>query len=203
MKIFVINLPKDVDRHAHISRQLDKLHLEYEIVPGILGAGLSPEDRHIHYNDRKAKWRQSRSLVPAEIGCALSHLKVYREIVARGIECALVLEDDVVLPRDLEAFLTDCEATLDLKSPAVWLLSPAKVRGGVAGRMLLRSGRNLFPLHSGVYTSSYILTATAAKALLAELYPVGDVADCWNRLQRYKVVDLSVAVPPLTKQNQE
>lgn len=203
MQIFVINLAKDVERREHITRQLDELALDYEIVPGIVGADLSPEDCLRHYDDGKAKWRQSRSLVPAEIGCALSHLKVYREIDARGIDCALVLEDDVVLPPDLAQFLSDCAAILDFARPEVWLLSPASARKGVAGRELLRSGRVVFPFHSGVYASSYVLTAMAARALIGELYPVGDVADCWSRLQRYGIVDLSVATPPLIEQDQE
>jgi len=203
MQIFVINLVKDADRREHITRQLNNLGLQYEIVPGIFGAGLSPEDRLRHYDDSKAKWRYSRSLVSAEIGCALSHLKVYREIETRGIGCALVLEDDVVLPPDLAPFLSNCEEVLDLESPEVWLLSPARVKEGAVGRKLLRQGRSVLPFRSGAYTSSYILTATAARALVAELYPVGDVADCWRRLQRYGVVELFVVTPPLIEQNQK
>ena len=34
-------------------------------------------------------------------GCALSHLSVYTKIIADGLDKALVLEDDVILPADL------------------------------------------------------------------------------------------------------
>jgi hypothetical protein len=48
-----------------------------------------------------------------------------------------------------------------------------------------------------------LLTLPAARSLLKELYPVGDVADCWKRMHRYNVVDLYVVTPPLIAQNQE
>jgi len=202
MQIFVINLPRDAARREHMTRQLVPLGLDYEIVAGVLGAGLTAEHRRQHYDDRKAKLRYSRSLLPSEIGCALSHLKVYREIEARRLGCALVLEDDVVLPRDLGACLAECEATIDPARPEVWLLSPARGDEAPPARARLRSGRSVVPFVSGVYTSSYIVTAASAKSMLAELYPVGDVADCWHRLARYGVVDLFVVSPPLIEQNQ-
>ena len=43
----------------------------------------------------------------------------------------------------------------------------------------------------------------AATALIPELYPIGDVADCWQRLDRHGVVDLFVVSPPLIVQDQE
>lgn len=203
MHIFVINLEKDITRREFISGQLEKLGLLYEIVPAVYGKMLSTEERARHYNERKAKRHQSRILASAEIGCALSHLKVYRFMIERGIEYALVLEDDVSLPSNLNEFLDDCAKLLRPMKPSVWLLSPAFGREKSRNPILINSSYRLFPYERGVYTSSYILTLTAAQALFAELYPVNDVADCWLRMHRYGVVDIFAVKPPLIVQNQD
>jgi len=38
-----------------------------------------------------------RELAPAEIGCALTHLRLYERMMAQGIDLALILEDDAVI----------------------------------------------------------------------------------------------------------
>ena len=201
-EIFVINLEKDVARRESITRQLETLGLRYQIVAGVYGAAMSAEERAQHYDDRKAKWRMARSLVPAEIGCALSHLNVYRKIVERDMGCALILEDDVVLPADLGSLLGDCERVLDPRRPEVWLLSPAEGDATASDARGVRQGQLVLPYMDGFYASSYIVTCPAARSLLAELYPVGDVADCWKRMSRYRVVDLFVVAPPAICQDQ-
>lgn len=203
MHIFVINLEKDKARRESISAQLDALGLGYEIVPAVLGASLAEDERASLYDDRKARLHRARSLVPAEIGCALSHLKVYRAIVERGIDCALILEDDVTLPPVLGAFLAECTSLVRPTQPSVWLLSPAAGDESMRPPVAIGKSHRLLPYRSGFYASSYLVTQAAARALLKELQPVADVADCWLRLARYKVVDLSVVSPPLIEQNQE
>lgn len=203
MHIFVINLEKDLARRESISGQLEALGLTYEMVPAVYGAGLSVENRSNLYDDHKAKLHRSRSLTPAEIGCALSHLRAYRTMIERGIDCALILEDDVTLPTGLKLFLDECARWMDSKTPSVWLLSPAEGDKTFTNPITVATSHHLLPYRSGFYASSYLVTLPAAQALLAELYPVSDVADCWQRLHRYRVVDLFVVSPPLIEQNQE
>lgn len=203
MHIFVINLEKDVARRESISAQLDTLGLPFEIVPGVYGASLTEQQRAQVYDDRKAKLHRARSLVSAEIGCALSHLKVYRAIVDRGLDAALILEDDVILPNDLKEFLYKCTSYLEASMPSVWLLSPAEGKANASSSLQISALHRLLPYRSGYYTSSYLLTRAAASTLLRELEPVSDVADCWQRLNHYKVVDLYVISPPIIDQQQE
>ena len=203
MHIFVINLEKDLARRESISAQLEALGLTYEMVPAVYGAGLSVEDRSKLYDDRKAKLHRSRSLTPAEIGCALSHLRVYRTMIEHGIDHALILEDDVTLPSGLKLFLDDCSKCMDPTAPSVWLLAPAEGDKTSTNPVAIGASHHLLPYRSGFYASSYLVTLPAAQALLAELRPVSDVADCWQRLRRYKVVDLFVVSLPLIEQNQE
>ncbi len=154
MHIFVTNLEKDVARRRFIIGQLEELKLAYEMVPGVYGAALSSEERTRHYNERKAKWRQSRKLTFAEIGCALSHLNIYRKMIERDIGYALILEDDVVLPLHLKEFLDECPMYLDPDRPSVWLLSPAVGDEDCNSKISIDPSHQLLPYLKGVYASS-------------------------------------------------
>lgn len=202
VSVFVINLDRDVVRIASTKAQLDGLGLAFERIPAVLGSALTTAERHAHYDEAKSKRRMARALSPAEIGCALSHVKVYRKMLDENLELALVLEDDVRLPTDLPELLAAYEGAADRVRPEVWLLSPAI---GVVDSSAteLPGGRCLRRYRSGYFTSSYLLTQAAAKALLAELYPVGDVADCWRRLDCYRVVDIRVVCPAAVEQDQQ
>jgi glycosyl transferase family 25 len=202
MHIFVINLEKDRARRESIQKQLEELNLSHEFFPGVLGSALSQVELAKCYNDLKAKWNRGSSLTPAEIGCALSHLGVYREIIRRQLGCALILEDDVILNENLPQYLSQLELLMQKDAAEVILLSPAEGWQQRQCRQIGNGGWKIIPFMSGFYASSYVITQYAACALLKELYPVGDVADCWERLKRYRVVDIFMVSPPLTVQNQ-
>lgn len=201
MKIFVINLERDVQRREFMAGQLARDQLTAEFVPAVYGASLSEEERARLYSDRWAKIHRARSLVPAEIGCALSHLKVYEAMVLHEVPWALVLEDDVVIPPEMKAVLENCQPFLNVATPTVILLSPAE---GVEskGANPVGTSHRLLQFKSGYFTSSYLLNHAAALALGKELAPVSDVADCWKRLDGYKVIDLLVLSPTLIEQDQ-
>lgn len=202
MQIFVINLEKDVLRRDSVKRQLDQLQLPFEFIPGVLGSALSATQLAECYDDRKARWNNGVSLVPAHIGCSLSHTRVYQEIVRRQLDCTLILEDDVVLPDSLPGCLANLQKLVQKESPEVILLSPAEGMKGPYPRQAADGAFEIVPYKDGFFANSYIVTQTAAQALLKELYPVGDVADCWKRLKRYRVVDLYVMLPALIVQDQ-
>lgn len=202
MKVFVVNLERDVARRQSIVRQCSALGLDFEITKGVYGAAMSTDAKARDYEDRKAKWRLARSMSPAEIGCALSHVNVYRRMEEEGIEAALILEDDVVLPPELPSILLDANKLLRRDRPEVWLLSPGRGKAGSGGHTLMDGKYQVQKYLSGYFTSSYVLNRAAARSLRTELYPVGDVADCWGRLARYRVADIFVVSPAVVKQDQ-
>lgn len=202
MQTFVIHLEEDVLRGKHVRQQLDAAGLAFEWLKAIRGSTLSAADRAIHYDDRKAKWRQARSLTPSEIGCALSHVKLYRTLAKREVDRALVLEDDVVIPPFLPELLDELEPLLPPEVPVVCLLSEAQIQNTTRRQSLLRGQFVFDDYQSGFFTSSYIVTKAAAEILGNELYPVCDVADCWARLKRIGVVELRAIAPAVLKQAQ-
>jgi glycosyl transferase family 25 len=201
MKVLVINLEKDRDRWASVEAQLRSAGLDYERVPAIFGRDLGPQERAIHYSPLRSSWRQALGLTSAEIGCALSHLKAYREISTRGFSHTLILEDDVVFEDGLAGLLEAIAPHMPAHEPVVCLLSPAE--GDASDTQVpLAAGRVLQSYKAGYYTSSYCLTRAAAERLLADLHPVGDVADCWARLGREGRLKLVAVLPSPVTQNQ-
>ena len=99
MHIFVINLERDRERREFMRGQLDCLRLPFEFFQGVYGRALTPDQLAECYTEAGAMRIQCRNLTPSEIGCALGHLGVYRQIVSRKIPYALVLEDDAEIPK--------------------------------------------------------------------------------------------------------
>ncbi|MCX7049960.1 MAG: glycosyltransferase family 25 protein [Candidatus Sumerlaeota bacterium] len=201
MKTFIINIAKDTKRRHFISRQMDKLKLEHEYFNAIVGKDLTTAELRRSYNHSKAMRTQCRDLTPSEIGCALSHIGIYRLILARRLPMALILEDDTVLSDEINTILGCLQECMHSEHPMLTLLSP--VHGTKGAARALGSGHQMQPFSSGFFTNGYVITAAGARALVKFLYPVGDVADCWRRLQRHGVIDLYAVTPPLALQNRE
>lgn len=203
MKIFVVNLFKDIERRNSIELQFNKINLSFTFINAVYGKELSEIELSECYNDKKAKRTQCRSLTPAEIGCAYSHINIYKKMVKDKIHTALILEDDVVIPENLSTVLLELEPMMSNDSPQVILLSPVLSFEKENDVTVVNKTYNLLKFKNGYYTSSYIVNLYAAKTLLKELYPIGDVADCWSRLKRHKIVNISALNPPLIYQDQE
>ena len=77
MKIFVINLPEDVDRKNSIERQLQKLGLSYEIFPAIRGKLLSNQEKALYYDE---KWFVRRGAGKRHLWEGGSALQAYWEV---------------------------------------------------------------------------------------------------------------------------
>lgn len=95
--IRIINLEKYQDRRLNMRNQLDAMGLDYQLVSAVDGDRLTQEQVDEVYSEADALRYLFRPLTRGEIGCAMSHISVYREMVREGIETMLILEDDVVL----------------------------------------------------------------------------------------------------------
>lgn len=92
--VFLINLDRSADRLARCAPILDALGLTWERVPGIEGKQLPPAQLAALNPHPAPHGEWFRPLTPGEIGCFLSHLRCWQLIEERGLDCALVLEDD-------------------------------------------------------------------------------------------------------------
>lgn len=131
----------------------------------------------------------------------MSHLSVYRKIVADGLDKALVLEDDVTLPADL-ASLADAVAD-QLTGAEVALLSydtftPCQL--SIEGSVQLPSARvlalpiDIFKPRSG---GAYVITREACERMVKFVLPVRVNPDDWWYWYREGALDRVRCVAPL------
>jgi glycosyl transferase family 25 len=102
--VFVINLDKSTERMAKISKRLDELEVPFERITAVYGAELTPEELQINYDPKLNAKTYRRELPCGEIGCYMSHIKAWKMIIERKLQCAIVLEDDITIENEFKVF---------------------------------------------------------------------------------------------------
>ena len=194
MHIFVINLPENSARREAMGRQLQSLNLAYEILPAVRGKSLTAEERRRNYDEDRCIRTVGHSLSAGVLGCSLSHIAFYRKVVESDISHALVLEDDAWLNPNLPQLLDAIEKQFSADQTTTILLSWTNAVTNPYRR--LWAGYGLRPVRSAVCTHAYVVTHAAAKALLKALYPVHNVADCWDWLIKHGIAEIQAVIPP-------
>lgn len=204
--VFVINLDRDADRLAAMRPQLEGQGIAFERFPAILGASLGPDERRrVHPDDYF--WLYRRHSTPGEIGCTLSHWGVMREIVARGLPGAIVMEDDVTLASDFAAVL---RAVPNLGFDVVKLeglpwMGPyyQRKRGALGARTLY------LPRFPAVGAAAYYVSNRAAQIFHDVIVPIAEPVD--HTIGDYALHDFTFAElfpypalqPPLVTANEQ
>jgi glycosyl transferase family 25 len=94
VSIYVISLPRALERRAQLEREFREIGLNYEIVDGVEGLALKNE--LLQQTDLTAWHRNMGAPISAgHLGCYASHVAVWSKIAAQGTEIALICEDDV------------------------------------------------------------------------------------------------------------
>ena len=200
LPIFVISLARAEGRRAAMRARLGKLGADYEIVDAVDGATLNPAD----YGDnilRRDKFRRKfgREILDGEIGCYLSHYRLWQRMVTEKIPSALVLEDDVDWDEDLLAVADDID-NLDW-SWGVVLLSAR--RGGIPGRELAPVGdnRQLLLCDRRVPTAAgYVISQMGAWALLQHCREISAPIDIAYGEWWSSEIPFYAVMPPLVRQ---
>jgi len=204
-KIYVITLQRAADRHLHLKKELAGLN--YTILYGADKNDLDTKELVAKklYDPVLAKKKHimNKEMTGGEIGCAISHIMVYEEMIKNNFEQVLVLEDDVVIDKKniglFDAIKNELPANWQL-----WYLGFAKneVPPGNAGikkffyHLMYSLGlkktlnhtviTHLYPAPYSAHlkkagfhdcTHAYAITLPAAKILLQQQTPVIYTAD--------------------------
>jgi glycosyl transferase, family 25 len=194
---YVVNLARSLDRRAHITRELQKTGLAYEIVTAVDGRALDMADVALI----DPSFIVSGVFPAGSAGCALSHLNIYRKIIEDGLDVALILEDDVILPADLVNLAE--EVAGHLSGPEAALLSvdcPNPVQLARDGAVQLSAGRQLaLPIDVSQLrsTGAYLITREACERMIKILLPIRVNADAWPFFYREGALDRLRCVAPM------
>ena len=199
MKIFIINLVSAIERHKFMQDQLERLGLEYEFFPAINGRELSKEELKSKVSREWSIIYEGRELGLAEIGCALSHLEIYKKIIQEQIEYALILEDDAWITPSINMVLKNIEEQKWGNMAEVILLSD----GCKYGKYIINNHEyySLFEVKGGYNAHAYIITQKGAQKLYDVLTPICHVADCWSWIVKHNLIRIRAIRPVLVTQN--
>ncbi len=109
--IFVINLLKDTDKKENINKKFQRYGIEnYTFFEGIIPDEKYQEIFEIvsNYND---KWGRINYI--GEMGCFLSHKKIWENIVSENLDNSLILEDDIYFHKNFQKILEDNISVFD------------------------------------------------------------------------------------------
>lgn len=187
MKVYVINLAKNAGRLNEISKRLNALAVPYERIVAILGAALSKNDKRRKVN--RLAWWCFKGYLPrdGEIGAALSHQLVYREMREKGLDYCCVLEDDTVMDERFPEQLGRIAEWIDPARPQVILLSNYTKESSLEWDIKLTC--------SDSSAEAYVITRTAANVLLNINNPVRVPSDLWSHWVKRGVIELYHAFP--------
>jgi len=183
IQIFVISLPEATQRRQHIMSELDKSGLTYQMFDAVNGKKLSEMEIQ-ETCDAEALRKHPTWLTRGAIGCALSHLYIYQQMINDDIPYAVILEDDMVLPTDFSDHLKKLIPKLQNDEVIMLYYQSWKPLE------LCRTGADLYHKTYGLYypkdiaqpitTGAYIITLEAAKRLAAGIIPIRRSADSWG-----------------------
>jgi glycosyl transferase family 25 len=189
--IFVITLERNQQRQQFMRKSLDGI--QYRFVDGVDGRKIDSLQKASLYSLEKNRSTWPFDLKDNEIGCALSHARLYERIVKERIRKCLILEDDALIEerRTLAALLDNLPADWEVvrmgygtEYPASYLLEGieglirlakpgyriARVRTRTVKKYLRTAGHHNC-------TVAYAVTLEAARKLLGAVYPIATLPD--------------------------
>jgi glycosyl transferase, family 25 len=103
--VLVLNLPRDAERRRWMNGHLRSLDIRYELVEAIDGHAVPDAEAAPHLHSFSKGY--GREMTRGELGCAFSHLMLFRRIAAGADEFVCTMEDDISLSGATPPFLDE------------------------------------------------------------------------------------------------
>lgn len=198
LHIFIVSLQQDVEKRAIISKTLKDFGLKFSFVDAIYGKDL-PDSTLNSFRKKSTGKLIDRGFpaTPGEIGCTLSHLKAYQEVIDRGLEWACILEDDAILDERFRVFIKSFQ-NAELNPKTLYILGG---QNGLDEKQIIKSVKNTklvgaqnfsktIKSEQFVYrTCCYLISSHLAKKIINISKTSFILADDWNYLVKSKTIN--------------
>ena len=202
-KIYIVNLKKDKNRRENIIREVEKQNLtNYEIIDAVDGNKLNQNELDVAtFRNKKHVNPWNSKMSPTQIGCALSHIKVYENFIKTEFEVALILEDDAIFVRDFDNNLKQLILKNFKFRKQILLLSELKEFYGKA--LDSEDNYEIVNVSNAFFTHAYMINKEAAKSIISFNYPVKTIADNFVFFKIYCNIKITGLNPFLIDQDKK
>tara|TARA_B100000902_G_scaffold379478_1_gene413840 strand:+ start:1176 stop:1922 length:747 start_codon:yes stop_codon:yes gene_type:complete len=200
-KIYVVNLKRDEERRKNIINEIEKQNIKnYEIIDAVDGNELNEYELDTLTFKNKKKFNQWNSkMSPSQIGCALSHIKIYKKFINTDFKLAFILEDDAIFLKNFEIKIKKFILKNFKYKKQIMLLSELKEFYPKA--IDTNDGYEIVNVSNAFFTHGYIINREAAKSIVSFNFPVKTVADNFVFFKIYCGVKITGLNPFLLKQD--
>lgn len=210
-KTYVVSLKKEKERRKSVGKTLRELNIDFVFFDAI-----NPVEQinyQNYYNKELVVRVFGRELTNGELGCNISHHLIYRDILEKKIDYALILEDDALLNNDLKSFILSL-----LEKNIKWdviLLGYSKVNEKEYKTMNIQNpiGRFIFKYKNyrigkvaknyTVGTVGYLVSNLGAKKMVDSNLIGSCLADDWEYFEKQAKLKIFHCRPFLVYENYE
>ncbi|SEK68753.1 glycosyl transferase, family 25 [Colwellia chukchiensis] len=162
--VYVVNLDAAPARMSTMAAQLNTLGIAYQRITAVNGLDLSAQEIASSYSKTLNRQHFRYNLSLGEIGCYMSHRKIWQLMLDEGIEFAVVLEDDLVIKDKFRQLFAQIDTLkqFDLIKLADNRNYPAAQKLGLANDLQLVNYHTIPNC-----TTGYTISLNGAKKLLA------------------------------------
>jgi glycosyl transferase, family 25 len=177
--IYVINMARDTARMDSMAKQLSAQGLAFERVEAVVGRELTAEQWRANFSPFWYGLLQGRKITNAELGCSLSHRKIWQMMIDRGQDWAVIFEDDAELRPQFSKQLSAIEhATRDFDMMHLYAFREPDIRHRESNDSAFKVMRYSGPHGS---TAAYALRLSGARKLM-RIGRVWTAPDKWTWL---------------------
>lgn len=198
LHIYVISLERDKEKRKAINETLQSFGLDFSFIDAVDGIMLS-ESQINSIREKSVGAVVSRAIppTPGEIGCTLSHVKAYQQMLKENQEWACILEDDVILDERFKVFIDTFQSSAVLPED-LYLM------GGQAcsvSKRIIKSNRNIRCVGGQEFyktirsqylvqgTCCYLVSSNMASRLISLSEKKFILADNWGYLSENKYIN--------------
>jgi glycosyl transferase family 25 len=168
IRTIVVNLARSADRRKVITDRLNALGIKFVLMEATDGQNLSPE-QIVQYSSRAAFATIGREMHPNEIGCILSHIRIWQDMIRRDDDRVLVIEDDMLIDSDFPSLIETLDwipADASVVNLSWDMANPIEAKEITSKRSICRFDKEV------MRTGSYIMDSRGAAKLLQNAFPI-------------------------------
>lgn len=172
VSVFVINLERDFERRIHMENMLKKMDIDATFVRAVDGKTLTSQERKA-YDQKKALRIYGVEMLDNELGCYLSHYRIYRRMIENNLPFALIFEDDIDISPTLPSIVNEL---VSLKDPKLLVVRLHSMRAKVVEATTQKfTGKEVKSLQHGTLlklnthtlgAGAYLISHSGAKRML-------------------------------------